>query len=62
MDALVEVHNQEEMDIALDSSADLIGINNRNLKDFSVTVNTSMELAKQVNNEKNFSSKREWHI
>ena len=54
MDALVEVHNQEEMDVALDSSADLIGINNRNLKDFSVTVNTSMELAKQVNNEKTF--------
>ncbi len=54
MDALVEVHNQAELEMALNSSADLIGINNRNLKDFSVTVNTSMELAKLVNNEKIF--------
>ena len=54
MDALVEVHNREELEIALDSTADLIGINNRNLKDFSVTVDTSMELAKLVNNEKIF--------
>ena len=54
MDALVEVHNQEELEIALDSSADLIGINNRNLKDFNVTINTSMELAELVSNEKIF--------
>mgnify|MGYP001975310529 FL=1 len=54
MDALVEVHNQEELEIALESSADLIGINNRNLKDFNVTINTSIKLAKLVSNEKIF--------
>ena len=54
MDTLVEVHNEEELEIALDSSVDLIGINNRNLKDFNVTINTSMELAALVKNEKIF--------
>ncbi len=54
MDALVEVHNEEELEIALESSADLIGINNRNLKTFNVTIDTSIDLAKLVDKEKTF--------
>lgn len=42
---LVEVHNSEEMKIALDSRAKLIGVNNRNLKDMGISLKTSEELA-----------------
>jgi indole-3-glycerol phosphate synthase len=45
MTALVEVHTLEEMDrvLALQSAA-LVGINNRNLADFSVDLNTTCEI------------------
>lgn len=48
MDCLVEVHDAEETDIALQSGANLIGVNNRNLKDFSVDIETSFSLRKMV--------------
>ncbi len=44
MSALVEVHNENEVERALASRASLIGINNRNLKDFSVNIETSLRL------------------
>ena len=44
MDALVEVHDEAELKQALASGAQLIGINNRNLHDFSVDLNTSFRL------------------
>ncbi len=43
--ALVEVHTKEELDRAVQCGARVIGVNNRNLHDFNVSVATSMELA-----------------
>ncbi len=45
MDALVEVHNQEELAKAIDSGANLIGVNNRDLDTFEVSLDTSLRLS-----------------
>lgn len=44
MDALVEAHDQEEVERALRSGARVIGVNNRNLKDFTVDIGNSLRL------------------
>lgn len=48
MDVLTEVHDEAELDMALDASVELIGINNRNLKDFSMDLNTTFRLNKHI--------------
>jgi indole-3-glycerol phosphate synthase len=45
MDALVEVHDAAELEVAIASGATLIGVNNRNLHDFSVDLGTFGSLA-----------------
>ena len=44
IEILVEVHDRKELDIALESNCKIIGINNRNLKTFDVSINTSIDL------------------
>lgn len=45
MASLVEVHDQEELAKAVDSGADLIGVNNRDLETFEVSLDTSLRLS-----------------
>ena len=46
--ALVETHNEDEVKWAVESGARVIGVNNRNLKDFTVNVDNAMNLRKLV--------------
>ena len=48
LDCLVEVHDEEELERALKAKADIIGINNRNLRDFKVDFNTSLKLIPKI--------------
>jgi indole-3-glycerol phosphate synthase len=47
-DALVEVHDEDELRRAIDGGARIIGVNNRNLRDFLVDLATAETLAKQI--------------
>lgn len=51
LEVLLEVHDQEELDRALALKAPMIGINNRNLKTFVTTLDTTLSLAKQLPEE-----------
>ena len=51
LSALVEVHDESEIQTALQAGAKIIGVNNRNLKDFSVDTNNSGNLRKLIPND-----------
>jgi indole-3-glycerol phosphate synthase len=48
MGSLVEVHNDTELEPALASGAEIVGVNNRNLHTFEVSLDTSEELAPRI--------------
>ena len=52
LSCLVETHNEEEIKKTLNIGADIIGINNRDLKTFTVDINTSLKLRKLIPSNK----------
>jgi indole-3-glycerol phosphate synthase len=48
LNVLLEVHNLEELQRSINPSLDAIGVNNRNLADFTVSVETSYKLAEHI--------------
>ena len=56
LSALVETHDEKEIDIALSAGAGIIGVNNRNLKDFSVDSSLAGRMRKMIPEDKVFVS------
>ncbi|MED1554991.1 indole-3-glycerol phosphate synthase TrpC [Bacillus paramycoides] len=52
LEAIVEVHDERELEIAIELNPHVIGINNRNLKTFEVDVSQTEKLGKRLNEEK----------
>ena len=48
LSALVEVHTEQEASIAIRAGARILGVNNRNLKDFSVDASNSLRLRRRI--------------
>jgi indole-3-glycerol phosphate synthase len=48
LDAIVEIHDDEELERALEIDCDVIGINNRDLEDFSVDIQRTFDLLADV--------------
>jgi len=48
LNVLLEVHNMEELERSINPNLDAIGVNNRNLADFTVSVETSFKLAEHI--------------
>ena len=51
MDVLVEIHDVDELQIALDSGAKMIGVNNRNLKTFDVDTDCALKIIDKIPSE-----------
>lgn len=51
LDVLLEVHNEEELQKSIMPSLDMLGVNNRNLKTFEVSLETSKALSTQIPDE-----------
>ncbi len=52
MSSLVEIHNENEIKTALNFGAEIIGINNRNLETFAVSLETTLALAPLIPNDR----------
>lgn len=48
LDALFEAHTEEQMDRALNCGAQIVGVNNRDLRDFTIKLDTTKRLSKMV--------------
>jgi indole-3-glycerol phosphate synthase len=48
MEVLVEVHDEKELEKSLAAGSKMIGINNRDLRDFTVNLNTTIQLRKEI--------------
>lgn len=48
LDALVEVHDEKELDLALSSGAPMVGVNNRDLRTFEVDLRTAERIARRI--------------
>jgi indole-3-glycerol phosphate synthase len=48
LDALVEIHDERELEVALEVEADVLGINNRDLDDFSVDIERTYDLLADI--------------
>ena len=51
LDVLLEVHNAEELKKSLHPTVDMLGVNNRNLKTFEVSLETSKSLSQMIPND-----------
>ena len=51
LDVLIEIHNEKELERALQLKSKLIGINNRNLKTFKIDLKITLNLAKMIPND-----------
>lgn len=51
LEVLLEVHDPTELERSLNSNVDLVGVNNRNLKTFTVSIETSLDLAGHIPDE-----------
>ncbi len=61
LDCLVETHNKEEVMMALEVEAEIIGINNRNLNNFEVTIDTTINLLELIPEGKIIVSESGFH-
>lgn len=51
LEVLLEIHNEQEL-LHICDEVDMVGVNNRNLKNFEVSINTSLQLVKNIPSDK----------
>ena len=51
LDVLVEIHNEAELEKSVHATVDIIGVNNRNLKTFEVSIENSIRLSEKIPSE-----------